>query len=621
MKQPKIKTVNGKFIITLYFLFISLVGSIVAIKSFGHDASISSADIDAQIEKKWSENNLTPSDRSGDEDFIRRIYIDLIGRTPEADEVKAFLENKSSDKRDKKIDELLNSGEFGQNMADIWMNWLFTQDNIQKFPAATYSFVKNYFADEFNKNRPYNQFVYNLISAQGLASTNPNVLYISRFTAPEDAAGTSMKLFMGKRIQCAQCHHHPYEEITQDDFWGVAAFYAREKAIPLFRKDAVDKVTQLLTRYSKLIKKARENAMDNDVNGDMTMDQETENLPQHKNVKNNNKNPDKSNVKKKDNKERPIPPEWVLDTLKQKINRSSGSDDKYVPDVLLYDAINGQMQYDSKGVKITSMPKYLGGASVSGNAGIERRQLLAKDLTTTESKQLAREFVNRFWKHFFGYGFVNPIDDFTEKGDNANPELLDALADEFVSSNFDVKNLFKLIVSTNAYQLSSTPNSVNKDDHEYFSRAILRPLTPVQLANSLITSSGYFTSNAFKNKDDDQIEKIKTRILKLFIFTFNDDEMGEAEDFSGTITQALLLMNSDLAEKVTEKKPGNMVADILNNYKEPSERIDMLYLNALARYPSKTEKQDLLSKAGAGKEFYEDLEWALLNSSEFIFNH
>ncbi len=620
MKQAKNKNVNGKFIITFYILFIFLVGSIVAIKSFGRSSALTSTDIDAQIEKKWTENNLTPSETSTDEDFIRRIYIDLIGRTPETGEVTAFLDDKSADKRSKKIDELLSSEEFGRNMADIWMNLLFTQDNIQKFPPATYNFVKNYFARQFNKNKPYDKFVYNLISAEGLASTNPNVLYISRFTAPEDAAGTTMKIFMGKRIQCAQCHHHPYENITQDDFWGVAAFYAREKAVPLFKKDAVDKITKVLTRYSKLIKKARENAVDNDVDGKMIMDQETEDLPQHKDIKDNKKNPNKSEVKKKDNKNRPIPPEWVLDTLQQKLNRSA-SENTYVPDVLLFDAINGQMQYDAKGVKITSMPKYLGGASVSGNAGIERRELLAKELTTTESKQLAREFVNRFWKHFFGYGFVNPIDDFTEKGENSNPELLDALADEFVSSNFDVKNLFKLIVSTNAYQLSSTPNSTNKDDHDYFSRAILRPLTPVQLANSLMTASGYFNSNAFKDKDDDQAEKIKTRILKLFIFTFNDDEMGEAEDFSGTISQALLMMNSDLAEKVTEKKPGNTVADILNNYKDPSERIDLLYLNALSRYPSRTEKQDLLGKAGAGKEFYEDLEWALLNSSEFIFNH
>ncbi len=618
MNYSDTKAANGKLIISLYLLFIVFIALILGFTVSENNPALTSSDIDNMISKKWTENNLTPSDKTSDEDFIRRIYIDLTGRVPKADEVTAFLDDKSSGKRDKKIDELLNSPEFGQNMADIWMSLLFTQDNIQRFPPAAYNYVKNYYSQYFNENKPYTGFVYNLISASGLASTNPNVLYMSRFTAPEDAAGTSMRIFMGKKIQCAQCHKHPYEEISQDDFWGVAAFYARTKTVPLFQKDAVDKITKVLTKYQRFIKKARDNAMENNTDGNTQMDKQTEDMPEHKNVKN-NKNPDKSQVKKNANKNKPIPPQWVIDTLQAKLNRSQTGD--YVPDVLVYDAVNGQMQYDKKGVKVTSMPKYLGGASISSDAGVERRELLAKDLTAAESRQLAKEFVNRFWKHFFGYAFVNPVDDFTEKGENSNPELLDVLTDEFVKSNFDVKHIFKLIVSTDAYQLSSTPNSTNKDDHDYFSRAILRPLSPVQLANSLITTSGYFSLNGLKDKNADEIEKIKTRILKLFIFTFNDDEMVEAENYNGTITQALLLMNSDLAEKVTEKRPGNTVAEILNDYKDPSQRIDMLYLNALSRYPSKNEKQDLMSKASNGKDFYEDLEWALLNSSEFIFNH
>jgi hypothetical protein len=213
------------------------------------------------------------------------------------------------------------------------------------------------------------------------------------------------------------------------------------------------------------------------------------------------------------------------------------------------------------------------------------------------------------------------VDDFTANDPGSNPELLDMLANEFMRSNFDIKNLFRLIANTEAYQLSSTPNSTNKDDHEYFSRAVLRPMSPIQLANSILSTSGYLEAKAMKNKSDDEIDKIRFRILQLFVYTFEDDEMNESENFSGTITQALLMMNSDLAEKVTEKKPGNFLSRLVNNVEDPEERIEIIYLNTVARYPTEKEMDKLMNRAEDKANLYEDLQWALLNSSEFIFNH
>jgi hypothetical protein len=353
-----------------------------------------------------------------------------------------------------------------------------------------------------------------------------------------------------------------------------------------------------------------------EMSSDTEMNEEMENMEEHKNVKKKNKDKTQNKSQNKQKKKYKIPPQWAIDSLKQRYENPV-----FKPDLLVWDAVNGQLSYETKGGKKTAYPKFLGGKSISKDAGIERRKLFAENLTTTESKQLATAFVNRFWKHFFGYGFINPVDDMAENDSGTNPELLDALSDEFVRSNFDIKNLFRLIANTEAYQLSSTPNGTNKEDREYFSRAVLRPMTPVQLSNSILRASGYLNNKVLKNKSEEEIDKIRFRILQLFVFTFEDDEMNEAENFSGTITQALLMMNSELSEKVTQKKPGNFIAQVFNNVKNPEERIDLIYLNTVSRYPASKEKENLLSKAGDDEKFYEDLQWALLNSSEFIFNH
>ena len=143
----------------------------------------------------------------------------------------------------------------------------------------------------------------------------------------------------------------------------------------------------------------------------------------------------------------------------------------------------------------------------------------------------------------------------------------------------------------------------------------------IQLSNSLISSSGYLTTGKMLNKTDEELGKIRFRILQLFVYTFQDDEMNEAEDFTGTITQALLLMNSDITEKITEKKPGNFISQIMNKETDPEERINLLYLNTLGRFPSDKEMETALTSAGDKEDAYEDLQWAMINSSEFIFNH
>jgi len=616
---PKVSNTNSRLIISVYLLFTAFITLLLFLTADAGESRLTGNEIDRLVSQKWKERGLEPSHKTNDAEFLRRLYIDVTGRIPNAAEVKQFLENKSKNKRAEKIDELLAADEYGGYMADVWMQILFSYDAKRRVQAPTYNLVRSEFAANFNSNRPYSEFVSKLISAQGFVTTNPYALYMGRFETPEDAAGNVMKTFTGRQIQCAQCHKHPYEEITQEDFYGVASFFSRRQVLPLLKKDQAQKIANAITRMEKQIAKLRDlemeiAEMESNVESTTEMNEEMMKKEEHKNAR--KKQIDKSKKKNKGEKKKNIPPQWAIDSLKQRM-----SDSTFKPDLLVWDAVNGQITYEDNGKKNTVYPKFLGGASISGDAGIDRRDLLAENITVTEQRQLARAFVNRFWKHFFGYGFINPVDDMTAGEKGTNSELLELLTDEFVRSNFDIKALFRLIANTETYQLSSTPNTTNKDDRMYYSRAVLRAMDPVQLSNSLLSSSGYFNQGNMKNKSDDELAKIRFRILQLFVYTFENDEMNEVEDFSGTISQALLMMNSDITEKVTEKKPGNFISQIMNKEKDPQERINLLYLNTLGRIPSEKEMEAALAIAGDKEDGYEDLQWAMINSSEFVFNH
>jgi hypothetical protein len=229
MHISKLKLTDSKRVLSVYILFILFIALLLVMNSEGGESRLTSQDIDQMLQSKWTQSAIEPSKKTTDEEFIRRIYLDLTGRIPSAEEVSSFLNDSSPDKRKNKIDELLASEEYGEFMADIWLQILFPTETKRRVQAQTYKLVKDEFADNFKKNKPYTEFVKNLISAQGFATSNPYALYAGRFETPEDAAGHVMKTFAGRQIQCAQCHKHPYEKISQEDFYGVASFFARKQ--------------------------------------------------------------------------------------------------------------------------------------------------------------------------------------------------------------------------------------------------------------------------------------------------------------------------------------------------------------------------------------------------------
>ena len=184
--------------------------------------------IDAEINRKLADAKLTPSARSTDEEFLRRAYLDITGVIPTAEKAKAFLDDKSEDKRAKLIDDLLADPHYGRRMADIWTAKLFPRDSsvrfVQKEP------LYKWLEEEFNKNPGWDKFVTRLVTATGTVADNPAVTYFLANRSVDKLTDTTAQHFLGIQLQCAQCHNHPFTSWKQTEYWGMAAFYGKVKA-------------------------------------------------------------------------------------------------------------------------------------------------------------------------------------------------------------------------------------------------------------------------------------------------------------------------------------------------------------------------------------------------------
>ncbi|MCC6416754.1 MAG: DUF1549 domain-containing protein [Gemmataceae bacterium] len=285
-----------------------------------------------------------------------------------------------------------------------------------------------------------------------------------------------------------------------------------------------------------------------------------------------------------------------------------------------YERRNGLIQY-SKAV-------FLDGRKPNPKA--PRREELARLVTT--SPYFARAFVNRVWGHFFGRSFTKDADDFGDHSPVSHPELLDTLAKTWAEKyNHDPRALVRWICNSRAYGLSSVANRTNdKSDAEpFFSRVLLKALTPEQLFESLMVAT-----EAKEGQTKDARLQARERWLNRLIVTFGDDE-GNEGTFSGTVVQALLMMNGkEINDAIADRQNGTVAAILKKRGVTARSAMHDLYLAALNRPPSDAEYVRILSPrvmdlprlrrprdAAFYHAFYQDLFWALLNSNEFILNH
>jgi hypothetical protein len=181
--------------------------------------------IDELAWKKLASLQITPSELANDSKFVRRIYLDVIGRLPTPDEVRAFLADTDSQKRERVIDDLLARPEYADHWATKWADLL--RPNPYRVGVKAVFNYDDWIRTSFRENKPYDQFVRELVTAEGSTFTNGATVLFRDRREPDEITTMVSQLFLGVRLECAKCHHHPFEKWGQDDFYSFAAYFAR----------------------------------------------------------------------------------------------------------------------------------------------------------------------------------------------------------------------------------------------------------------------------------------------------------------------------------------------------------------------------------------------------------
>lgn len=280
------------------------------------------------------------------------------------------------------------------------------------------------------------------------------------------------------------------------------------------------------------------------------------------------------------------------------------------------------------------------GRSIDASDSVDRRAELAKLMTDGESPQVARAFVNRMWRHFFGAAFTPQVDDMGPHVAVSHPELLDELTRQFVRSGYDTKQLMRWICNSEAYNLTSRFNADESNigddptlgNEPLFSRVYVKQMSVEQMFDSLLIAT---QAHEVFGSTWDAVEERRQEWLQQFVMAWNTDENDEANLFDGTIPQALMMMNGDLVDLALESERGTLLSKVARSSASEKEKIETIALAALSRMPSRQEStavrkliRDSASRSSrpadqqlAMRSGLQDLFWACLNSNEFILIH
>lgn len=530
--------------------------------------------IDELAAADWQQLGLHPAPQADDAEFIRRAYLDLAGTLPDPEEVSEFLASKDPDKRARLIDAILSGPEYVEYWAFIWADLL--RAHRRYLGEKGLASFQGWLRAALRENRPVDEMVRELITAQGNLYTNGAAAFYFVDQTPEDLAETTAQIFLGVRLQCARCHHHPFEVWGQDDHRSLAAFFTHVR-----RKDTKEGGhfggVQAVSLAPSSLLSIKEGAGSRSI---------------------------------------------LLRTLLESLAAPSEAGRPGQSGQLGPAAVAAFANAGLPAVQGSSQPH-----RAAQQTQTDVRVQLAHWITSPDNPYFARNIVNRYWACLFGRGLVDPPDDQRATNPPLNPALLDALAADFIRHGYDLKHLLRTICTSRVYQLASDLRPERDAEGRFLTHRVPRPLAAEVLLDAVNHAAGC-TEN-FQNLP------LGTRAISLpdsavpseFLDTFGRPprtttctcERKQQPD----LRRALLLANSAYVHQKVSSAGGRVHA-LCQSGKSDRQIVEGLFLATLARLPTPDELATslaLAAEAPTRQQGFEDLLWALMNSAEFCFSH
>jgi hypothetical protein len=482
--------------------------------------------IDEEVNSALAALRLPPSPRADDATLLRRVTLDLTGRLPTPERVRSFLADQSSGKFATEVDRLLASPEFTEYWTFRFARWLRvrTGPNDAQGTKALHGWLR----EQIAASRPLDDWTAELVTAQGDSHTYGAAGFHRNAADARGQAEYVAESLLGIRLRCANCHNHPLDRWTQDDYHGLAAIFARLERGPVVSLKSSGEVIHPVTGEAAIPKLPGEQF-----------------LP-----------PDKDN-----------------------------------------------------------------------------RAALADWITGSDDRRFAKAQVNRLWHAVFGRGLVEPIDDLRDTNPASHPQLLDRLADDFVSRRYDLRHTLRLLAGSAAYQRSNRPLPQSQSDDRFYSHARARPLLPEVLLDAVCDALG---SPVQINEAQHELPP-GVRTIGLYSPELATPMLGPltgcvvgrpcltAGDSTASLDDLAVqlhwingqLVNSRLGDS------WHALAKLARGHTPTDELIKEYYLRTLSRLPTR-EEQEFWNKELAGESRAErctDFAWSLLSCQEFVTNH
>ncbi len=490
--------------------------------------------IDQLVFGKLKQLGIPPSELCDDATFIRRVSVDIAGRLPTVAETEMFIADTNPNKRDALVDRLVDSSGYADYFANKWSAVLRNKRRDGNDTPYTFRFHA-WIQRALRDNMPYDQLVANVLTATGEPESHPPVAWYRELRTSTAMMEDTAQLFLGMRLACAKCHHHPFERWSQQDYFGFEAFFSQT-------------------------------AMKN-----------------------------------------------------SKFNRQTNN-----PDMVFLQSVAPKSRNPRTGLDVP--PTQLGGQELKLEPYDDARQHLVQWMTDPANPYFSKALVNRYWKHFFSKGIVDPEDDLRVTNPPSNPELLDALAKHFVDYRFDLKNLVRTICKSNAYQLSSVPTEANVNDKQNFSSFYPRRLSAEVLNDAVDRVAMSSTNFGSIAAGTTAVQLPDNGFNNYFLQVFGKPEAESAceceRSVEANLSQSLHLLNSNDMQNRLQRGDGRAASLARDTERDDEAKVRELYLAAFSRLPTAAETKHVIDQLASytnKQQAWEDVLWAIFNAKEFQF--